>query len=285
MRVFSILLALSGFLFFAHTNQAHAFGAKPFFFVPPLAQIQIVSVQGNNLHLRYFHLPDLLRGQRNPTYTVQLVGQHGNGFYANVARVGCGSGMVVVKLPPNMPPDHYKVVVRNAFGDIPAQSRDAFYYVPKLGHDDNARVVFDTFGGHGPYDKMTYYEFKSSTILEAIDAASFRQLVPAVWYCNGECWVDGAIYDRNGNLLSRFSQQTWAAADGFGPPVTLQKRLFLKRGERVRVNLKVRTTMSVGIHTSGAQGKWKRSGNFSHFHSGSTHEERGGIRFQMIDMR
>lgn len=294
MRAFSIRLAFFASLLFTTSlttsltasPQAYAFGRSPL----GIASIRILSLQGNDLHIYYLHLPDRLRGQRDPTYTVQLVGRHGGAYNATVVgsghgRLGCGSGLAVVRLPSNMPPDHYHVVVRNAYGELPAASTSSFYYVPVLGPSEQARLVFDTFGGQGKYDKMTYVEFKNSVTIEATGDVSFRQMIPAVWYCNGECWFEGKIYDGKGNLLSQFSQNTWASGNGFGPPLTFKKRIQMKRGQRLRFELRVRSTMSVGIQTSGRQTGWVKAGNLSHYLNGASHPERGGIRFVLIDMK
>lgn len=267
------------------SQDAQAFGKKPFR-LPPPPSVSIANVSNNIVTVVYQNLPKVKAGKHGEAYEILLVGNYAREHsyhHTSAPRFSGGTGWVNVPIPHDAIPDHYRVVVlNNKNGDRPAKSENTFAYIPVL-EKVNARVVFDTNMGYGQHDKMTYAEYNSTMKLTALEDVSIGQIVPSLWYCNGDCYFSASFQDLNGKQILAIAGNTFPVGGTLAMAMDLAYKIKLKKGAKIKVVTRVWTTKSIGIHTSGRQLAAKRSGNFLYELLSSTYPDRGGIGFQLRD--
>ncbi|HLC05464.1 MAG TPA: hypothetical protein VJK02_20700 [Anaerolineales bacterium] len=143
-------------------------------------------------------------------------------------------------------------------------------------------VVFDTGRGTGPYDQMTYAEFESVTSLVPETGLTVTSIKPDVWYCNGTCGYIAFIQDEHAQNLASQAGSWDGNGDMFSlPDRSLDSTLQLDVDSTYAVVLKVWTTKSIGIYTTGSRTSGV-TGQAMFSTTFSTYEDRGSISFRLL---
>jgi hypothetical protein len=159
------------------------------------------------------------------------------------------------------------------------------------------QILFDSGQGTGPYDKMTYPEYESQVIFTSQDNLTIKSITPQINYCNGSCGYIVMVYDPNGQVLA-YQTGLIDAKDQSNPSLAgryLNTPLQLNAQVAYLISIKVWTTESVGIYTTGdrtkgvlGEGVYEVSYARSNlvFPNGMPPNDtldRGGIAFQFAD--
>jgi len=116
-------------------------------------------------------------------------------------------------------------------------------------------TVFDTGQGMGQYDEMTYAEYSSEIALTPSESLTVRAIRPEIWYSNGTSGFLAVIRDEHLGYLGAEA----GMVDGSGNMTPLfsdrhlQAPIVLAAGQKYLLQMRVWTTMSVGIFTTGAR--------------------------------
>jgi hypothetical protein len=156
-------------------------------------------------------------------------------------------------------------------------------------------VVFDSGRGTGPYDYMTYAEYKSEILFTPQANMTVSSIRPDMSYCNGTCSYTATIQDESQSYLASLSGSiTGDNIYGFDIPVQrLDSVVQMNAGTTYRILLDAWTTKSVGIYTTGSRttgiigqgiysivyGRSMLNGSIMNDFS----SDRGGISFQLLD--
>lgn len=152
----------------------------------------------------------------------------------------------------------------------------------KHDHSESLVITFDSGRGAGPYDKMTYAEFESHMSITPKSALAVTRIEPDVWYCNGTCGYIAFIRDEHYQPLA--SQAGSWDGDGHSfslPDRSLDSSVTMEANTRYVVVLKVWTTKSIGIYTTGNR-TTGATGEATFSTTTSTIPSRGSISFRMV---
>jgi hypothetical protein len=149
-------------------------------------------------------------------------------------------------------------------------------------------LIFDSGLGAGQYDKMTYMEFQSEITLTPKADMTVSGIRPHIWYCSGTSGflafvrdahyqpvaAEAGLVDGTGDMTPTFSDRHF------------EKTVTLKAGVSYLIQLKVWTTKSVGIYTTGdrTEGTIGSADYVVQSAASNTadHLDRGGIAFQLV---
>ena len=116
-------------------------------------------------------------------------------------------------------------------------------------------IVLQSGRGTGQYDQMTYAEYESSLQLTPRMPLSVTSLIPDVWFGNGTSGY--LVHIRDEKYLPIAAEA--GLVDGGGdmtptfPDRQLDSPLVLQAGSSYTIVMKVWTTKSIGIYTTGTR--------------------------------
>src|SRR5512146_2328984 len=116
-------------------------------------------------------------------------------------------------------------------------------------------IVLQSGRGAGVYDQMTYAEYESSLQLTPRTSLSVTSLIPDIWFCNGTSGY--LVHIRDQKYLPIAAEA--GLVDGGGdmtptfPDRLLDSPVVLQAGSSYTIEMKVWTTKSIGIYTTGTR--------------------------------
>ena len=130
----------------------------------------------------------------------------------------------------------------------------------------------------GPYSEMTYAEYISVLKLRPKKRTVVSSIKPAINYCNGFCFTEISLGELKGKKPASIYWQ------GNVPPMSIgsfPQDMVLDPGREYKLSIRVWTSMSVGIFTSGkSSGELGTIGSF--LVTEALHKERGTIAFEVL---
>jgi hypothetical protein len=152
-------------------------------------------------------------------------------------------------------------------------------------HRESIVIMFDSGRGTGSYDKMTYAEFKSTISITPKSALTVTRIEPDVWYCNGTCGYIASIRDKHYQPIA--SQAGCWDGDGYSfslPDRSLDSTIRMEANIQYVVVMKVWTTKSIGIYTTGSRTAGV-AGEVMFSTTTSTVPSRGSIAFRLVQIQ
>lgn len=161
--------------------------------------------------------------------------------------------------------------------------------------EDTKIVVFESGRGTGPYDYMTYAEYKSEILFTPGENMTITSIRPDMLYCNGTCSYTAVIQNEaHAPLASLSGGITGDNLYNVDLPVQcLDSVVEMHAGTPYRIVLDTWTTKSVGIYTAGTrttgtigQAAYSTVYAYSMLNGSIMNDftsDRGGISFQLLE--
>ena len=115
-------------------------------------------------------------------------------------------------------------------------------------------VIFDSGQGTGHYDNMTYVQYESLITFTPQENITARSINPQITYCNGSCgYIVCILSDQNAGPLACQTGLIDANNQDYPqlPERYLDSQVQFNTGLEYQIYIRVWTTKSVGIYTTG----------------------------------
>ena len=137
-------------------------------------------------------------------------------------------------------------------------------------------VILQVLPGNGQFDNMTYAEYQSVVEIIPLKELSAIEVKPNINYCNGLCFVDIKLFNPQGKNIGSVYWQGTELPKAYG---AFKTAVLLSPSQHYRLAINVRSSMSIGIATTGPLPKTTEAKIRV---IDATMKERGPLAFQLL---